>query len=335
MFRSVAPAPLARRAFTLVELLVVIAIIGVLVALLLPAVQAAREAARRSSCTNNLRQSALAFHNFEDAYKRLPGIGTSATSNQLAFAPQAYVLPYVEQVALKNLIDFDAPITTGSGGASSVNPVQQQAARTKVPFYLCPSDSGPIFFQNSGGEWAGTNYMVNAGTAKVASDGTQEYVLTSPNDGLFWYASTTRLANITDGTSNTLLLAEAIRGDNGATASSQPAQPRRQYANFSGQYVPLTDSYCRAGTSWAGRRGGSWLWGVGFNIVFNTRHTPNQDTPDCSVNGHGVFKSASFHPGGINTAFSDGSVHLIASNIDLKTWQALSTRMEGEAVSAP
>lgn len=323
-----------RPAFTLVELLVVIAIIGVLVALLLPAVQAAREAARRSSCTNNLRQSALAIHNFEGAYKRLPSIGTG-TSNQLAYAPQAYVLPYVEQESLKSLIDFNNPLTTGSGGNQTMNPVQQPAARTKVPFYLCPSDSGPVIFQNSGGEWAGSNYMVNSGTGKISADGTTEYTLTNPNDGLFWYSSEIRLANITDGTSNTLLLSEAIRGNNGTTTASQPDQPRRLYASFGGQTVTLTDSFCSAGTSWVGRRGGSWLWGVGFNIVFNTHHTPNQNATDCSLNGNGFFKAASFHSGSVNAAFSDGSVRSITSNIDLSTWRALSTRMEGEAVAAP
>ena len=323
-----------RTAFTLVELLVVIAIIGVLVASSCPQCRL-REAARRSSCLNNLRQAVLAMHNFEGTNKRLPSIGTT-TSNQYAYSPQAYVLPFVEQENLKNLIDFNNPLTTGSGGSQTINALQQAAARTKIPFYLCPADAGPDLYQNSGGDWAGLNYMVNAGTGEIDGNGVVQYMLPNQNDGLFWYTSELRLADIVDGTSNTLYMAEAIRGNNGSTTGAKPDQPKRQYANFGGGAVPnLTDSYCAGGTSWQGRRGASWLWGVGFNIVFNTHHTPNQNAPDCSVNGNGFFKAASFHPGGANVAFCDGSARLVPSTISLTIWRALSTRYGGEVAIAP
>ena len=134
------PARLSRCGFTLVELLVVIAIIGILVGLLLPAVQTAREAARRMSCGNNIKQIVLSMHNYESAHKRLPGVAGNSTNN--AFSALSKILPFCEQDNLHSLVDYSIPLSLGSGGGQSVNPLQQPAARTGVPFFLFPSYVG-------------------------------------------------------------------------------------------------------------------------------------------------------------------------------------------------
>lgn len=330
-----------RRGFTLVELLVVIAIIGILIGLLLPAVQAAREAARRSNCQNNLRQLTLAIHNFESANRLFPSIGKDPWGTQWSFSPQSQLLPYCELENVQRLVDFNSPLSVGSGGGQSINAVQRAAAATKIGFFFCPSDGGPqIFTSNGNAPQAGTNYFVNAGTGKVnSSTGVLEYNLANRNDGLFWYGSQTRFGEIADGTSNTMLFSEALRGNDMASGSTWPAardDQRRVMVVLGGSQPTLTDAYCASKTAnYAGRRGQSWIWGVGYNVVFNTHHTPNFKVPDCSVNGSGFFKASSYHPSSVNVAMADGSIQSIADSIELFIWQGLSTRNGGEVVKVP
>jgi prepilin-type N-terminal cleavage/methylation domain-containing protein len=320
----------SKQGFTLIELLVVIAIIAVLIALLLPAVQQAREAARRTQCKNNLKQFGLAMHNYESTYNVFPGINSATT--QSAFSPQSKILPFADQAGLQNLINFNIPLTTGSGGSQSINTPQQQAAQTVIPFFLCPSDNGLTQYSNSGGVWAPTNYMVNAGTAELTPAGVQQYNLANPNDGLFWYTSSTPLSAIQDGTSNTMLMAEAIRG-NGATATVAPTgNDQRKMMISSGGATIVSDAGCPSLTSFAGRRGNAWIWGNGMNTTFNTHYQPNQPILDCVSNGMGYLKASSWHVGGAHAGMCDGSVRFISENIDHRAWQSLSTRMGGEVV---
>lgn len=317
--------PMRRQGFTLVELLVVIAIIGVLVALLLPAVQMAREAARRTQCTNNLKQLALAVHNFESAWGKLPGVGLN-TQSQWAFSVQAQLLPYCEQENLRQMIDFKQPLMNGSGGSQTLNGVQQDAARHFVDFFLCPTDARRQTYATNGGEFAPTSYMINAGTGEPITDFRQE------NSGLFWYTSEVRFGDIHDGTSNTLLLAEARLGNGQETPTL--TDPLRQYASFGGSGPPnLSDSVCAGATRWAGNRGGCWIWGREFNTAFDTRRPPNAQVTDCGVSGTGWYKASSQHPGGVNVARADGSVAFISDTIELATWRALSTRAGREILT--
>ncbi len=207
-------------AFTLVELLVVIAIIGVLVGLLLPAVQSAREAARRMSCGNNLKQLGLATHNYESAHRRIPSNYSFNKSNSGNFSVLAQLLPFLEQSSLHDVIDFSKPMQVGCC-PGTLTPHLLDLQSWWFPFFDAPvtmvptcmtserSGSGPVE------QYAGNNYHINGGT----SVGTL-YDSRLPTDGISWTNSAVRFANITDGLSNTAAFSESLRGLLGQTANS-------------------------------------------------------------------------------------------------------------------
>jgi prepilin-type N-terminal cleavage/methylation domain-containing protein/prepilin-type processing-associated H-X9-DG protein len=354
-----------RTAFTLIELLVVIAIIAVLIGLLLPAVQKVREAANRMKCSNNLKQISLALANHESVRGYFPGLGDAAVSRSsidytYAFAVLANILPFVEQDNLNHLIDYSQPAIVGNAWTGGINPVHDAAAQTVIPLFLCPSDwQSPLFPQSSTSRTpnafitAGTNYMVNMGTGTVSGTSASArvyYDASHPTDGLFWYGSRIGFRDITDGSSNTLLLSEALLGTNTSqSASNSPPSgpPWRMYvsldtsvftANPAGGYLrggslvterpPECDTDPRA---WAGLRGSSWFWGGrDWNSAFTTYLTPNSGLPDCGAHGRGWFTARSLHSGGVNVALADGSVRFISDTMNLTTWRSLATRAGGE-----
>jgi len=324
-----------RKAFTLIELLVVIAIIAILIALLVPAVQKVREAAARIQCVNNLKQMGLAFHNYEGAMKRLPGIGLSPNQTSV----HTDLLRFVEHDNLRQLYDPSQSLFNLVVGVPSFNPAQINAATTPVKMFLCPSDSYPATFTRWGANnVAGTNYMVNTGTGTGAF-----YDLRIPTDGLFWNGSSERLATITDGLSNTMFAAEALVGTNFDTMSATPADPRQMSSpqgigssNPSGGTTPsLSDPVCAGTMRWVGGRGVSWIYGLAQSTTFNTYAAPNSSQPDCQAHGIGFFKASSGHPGGVNVLLGDGSVRFVTNSISLSTWRALSTRAGNEVVNLP
>ncbi|MEW4570247.1 DUF1559 domain-containing protein [Tautonia sp. JC769] len=332
------------RGFTLIELLVVIAIIGILIALLLPAVQSAREAANRMSSQNNLKQMGLALHNYESGVGALPGFGESTA---FGYSVQARILPFMEQANLKNLINFEQPLYVGSGPWISLNPSQETASQTVVRGFLCPSDGHEaIFDRYFGGRMAGTNYVVNIGSGTGTF-----YDINHRTDGLFWNGSTVRLSDIRDGLSNTMLASQCLLGTGFDTEGPMPAELGRQAANLGAilrtnggnpglvmdglavvnpDLAPLTAT----ATRWRGDRGYSWISGRQVPAAFDAYLAPNSPIPDVSAHGRGWTAARSNHPGGVSVLMADGSVRFIKETISLATWRALSTRAGGEVLSA-
>ncbi len=303
-----------RAGFTLVELLVVIAIIGILVGLLLPAVQAAREAARRTQCTNNLKQLGLALHNYHDTHKRFPfgSGGTTPPSGSPGYSAVALMLPFMEQTPLWNQINFQLPLTDA---------VNTPARLTNVPGFLCPSDR-----QNPQPQTGGAiNYMGNKGSLHFWSDPSQ--------NGIFIPSRSFRMADITDGTSNTSAFSERLLadGNNGVVdlqadvflGSGDPSSPDQAI-----QMCYATDASNLA-NQFPLFMGAPWI---------NGQHTyMHVDVPNRRSCGFYPTKASmpanSRHTGGVNMALCDGSVRFVPQTIDLATWRAVGTRNGGEVVN--
>ncbi len=319
-----------RCAFTLIELLVVIAIIAILIALLVPAVQKVREAAARAQCTNNLKQIGLALHGFHDQYKRFP---EARDPFPLAFSPQAHLLPYLEQPALVQMIDF-----TGANGATSTyKGINATAAATPVAGFNCPSDNGNVPGGNGatpGVVFGGTNYSSCTGTGASSSGVLNgDYV---SGDGVFLLlpGGPIRMTSITDGTSNTACFSESVYGD--GTAALSPAPPAPDPLNLARDINgsgmdPVT---CAATTTYTGQRGDRWINGGYLSTAYNHWTTPNSSTFDClnTSNNFGLKTARSRHVGGVNLLLCDGSVRFVADNINFATWQALATRGNDDVV---
>ena len=306
----IAPAP-PRAGFTLIELLVVIAIIGVLVALLLPAVQAAREAARRASCSNNLRQLGIAMHNYHDTLNNLP---VARNPWPLVQSTLARLMPYFEQENLQKLVDFTVPVT-------HVN--NQTASQTPVRLFVCPSDGAAG--QVPGSLHAGTNYVVCNGT------GTVGYGLIASGDGLFTQTNL-GFRDVLDGLSNTVAVSESILGHGNTSAGATPSDYRREVLEVPGGNDPTPASCDAAAGVWSGQRGAKWIDGHYGNSLYNHFYTPNPKTWDCGNGSHnkGLSTARSRHPGGVQVLVCDGSVRFVSETISLSAWRALATRAGGE-----
>jgi prepilin-type N-terminal cleavage/methylation domain-containing protein/prepilin-type processing-associated H-X9-DG protein len=311
----------ARSGFTLIELLVVIAVIAILIGLLLPAVQKVREAAARAQCQNNLKQIALAAHNYHDSYKKLPAGWDFATS----WGPLARILPYLEQGNVHKMIDFTRSID---------DPVNRPARLVTVPTYLCPSDmENPM--PSLG---APTNYHGNAGSlpvfviARGLNGGEQ------PNGVFFTESKNIKLTAITDGTSNTAFFSERVLGDgnmgmvspledvfNGPNAApGRPASADEAWAWC--QSVDVTNPANQFPIFMGAP------WGHGQHS-YQHISPPNGRSCGWLPSLRATMAATSRHTGGVNVAFGDGSTRFVNDSVDLFTWRALGTRNGGEPIS--
>ena len=322
-----------RRAFTLIELLVVIAIIAILVALLLPAVQQAREAARRSSCKNNLKQLGLALHNYHDVHNCFPegnfgSVRDSCTGGCAwrGFSVHAMLLPFMEQSAIYDGMNFDLRYDEAPNSTLK---------NTKIAGYQCPSDNA-----YHGGE-AGVNYVVSAGPTTFWGLAIGDQV------GMFNRNRTIRFRDLQDGTSNVIAMSEALHGDNASAYNPQQDLVRGQAfpSGFPDVFATRAqlDSYgttCSANTgSLHSHTRREWMNGIGGQTVFNTLNTPNSQNPDCHpctgcgwYDSKGVWTARSRHKGGVQVLLGDGAVRFVGENIDFNTWQRLGHITDGAVI---
>lgn len=346
--------------FTLVELLVTMAVIGLLVALLLPAVQAAREAARRAQCTNNLKQIGLALHSYHDAHRAFPfgsswrtypgGRWLGLGCHRMGTLP--YLLPYLEQSAVYDLIDFRIdPCWDGyAGQPDDYVRINSPAFDHEIDLFVCPSDGqewpdgyyGSTYYSFGGR----TNYRANFGTKWNVQDRT---------DGPFHIISSTRLGDIKDGTSNTAAFGEhalpptpppgsASRVDRSFILRGYFQRPQDTSPNQAGLEVWCKEQQRQGATTYAKTGLYYQQWGrdrVGYRHVLRPNHTecvegrfPTQQIwgPLIGTYGHHVNPPTSLHPGGVNLLMCDGSVRFVTETMDIDAWRGLGTIAGGEVL---
>ncbi|HUT89509.1 MAG TPA: DUF1559 domain-containing protein [Thermoguttaceae bacterium] len=333
--------PSRERGFTLVELLVVIAIIGILIALLLPAVQAAREAARRMSCTNNLKQIGLALHNFHDSHEEFP-VGSPSKSCpgytqippwQYRWSPLAMLTPYLEQYNVYESLNLEVPLYghTGVyyGPGEGVHPDNQEPVRQVIGFFLCPSDEArPVQ-----PEFGPTNYLPCWGRSQPTASGTAAF----DTDGIFNNNCPVRFADVTDGTSNTAAFSESLLGPSGSSLMGHTlTEENKKSVMVQLRSPPISEASCSViGSPASTFRGARWVDGFVLYSAYYHWQPPNSEVPDCGVVSpiRALWIAArGRHPGGVNAAFSDGSVHFVSDTVDPETWRALGSRNGGEVL---
>ena len=298
-----------RRGFTLIELLVVIAIIAVLIALLLPAVQQAREAARRTQCKNNLKHIGLAMHNYHDTYNSFP-IGT----NSCCWGTwMIAVMPFMELGNVSDLYVFSGALGADSDIRYGQEPNLTNVTSKRYPAFLCPSDSPsyPTRGQNDEGNYvniSGHNYVVNFG-ATTRSQNTHNTV--TFQGAPFGDRKVTKMGEISDGTSNTLLVAEIQQGQ-GNLEDYRGLVWWNGSATFTGYLPPNSPEP--------------------DHIQGSCNSLPNQNLPCIGSASPWYLASRSKHTGGVQAALGDGSVRFISESVNLNTWRNLASSKDGQPI---
>ncbi len=348
-----------RRAFTLIELLVVIAIISVLIALLLPAVQSAREAARRVQCVNNLKQIGLALHNYLSAVGVLPPgrFNTYISGYGNCWGTYSQLLPQLDQSAIFNSFNFNLPPDTDPSSASN-----STGFETFLNTLICPSDSDPVLITVGNGQFATHNYDLNTGNTypvvqyPVVPPPNPPSPFPGPPNGPFFENSQMTPASFTDGMSNTVAVTETVRSTPTSTYANDPLGVFLITGNNSttgpqiwsdADYQSQCLSLPPTTTQYQATRGVRWHYGAPGHTLYNHLRPPNNGLPDCrgglphstrtptlwsllSLN----VAARSKHPGGVNSLLADGHVQFVKNSIAVATWQALGSRNGGEVISS-
>jgi prepilin-type N-terminal cleavage/methylation domain-containing protein/prepilin-type processing-associated H-X9-DG protein len=330
--------PSIRRGFTLIELLVVIAIIAVLIGLLLPAVQAAREAARRVQCTNNLKQLGIAIHNYHDVNNTIPPDSMNGSPANVGpsndFSMKTRLLPFLEQSAMFNSLNMYFLATNVRNSTIHNN--------ANLSAFLCPSD----------GNWpqpnvSATNYPNNIGLRRTTVgsntlgplDGPAYKLGQPPEDKVVSFA------RVLDGLSNTVMFSEFVKGNNRA---GLPIQLTGVALNFvfdagvpetPGLTLPQYQTAClRSTTVVYDQKGTDWIINdCGKGGCYSHVMTPNTNAcwfGNSSNTDHTLVGASSNHPGGVNATMMDGSVRFIKATVSAPTWWAIATIAGGEVISA-
>jgi prepilin-type N-terminal cleavage/methylation domain-containing protein/prepilin-type processing-associated H-X9-DG protein len=340
-----------RQGFTLIELLVVIAIIGALIALLLPAIQSARESARRTECTNHLKQIGIAQQHYHDSFKLFPpGRLRCETFPQQgrSFSTYAFLLPQLEQDPVWKLINFNA-------NPDVVDPIlgdpNAKARRSLLPVLQCPSDSHTILQFDP---WAEVhNYPLNTGTTFPVSP---LNLLGVKVTGVFYENSRIGLADIRDGSSQTVCVSEntlSTPGMGEGPPGFWNGQPTRGFVLTTGNddvtVGPPLVNYpgdCQPGNVLVQLRGSNWILGAPGNSMYNHIRAPNDPQIDCRGGlelsnrtpatwnnlSHNIA-AHSAHPAGVNALFCDGHVRFVSETIALLTWQRLGSRALNDVIT--
>jgi prepilin-type processing-associated H-X9-DG protein/prepilin-type N-terminal cleavage/methylation domain-containing protein len=344
-----------RRRFTLIELLVVIAIIGVLIALLLPAVQEARAATWRVSCVNNLKQIGLALHNYISVHNVLPPgrVNSHITGHGNCWGAYAEILPQLEEQNVFNSFNFNLPPDTDP--TTTLAAANVTGFSTFLNVLICPSDSPAVLIPVGNAMYATQNYPMNTGSGYSVVQNPAPPLSDVPNGVLFENSSISPAA-ITDGMSMTVAVAETIRSTLGSTYANNPLGVFLITGNNSttgppissdADYVSLCLSLPPSTTQFQDTRGVRWHYGAPGHSLYNHRRYPNDTQPDCrgglphsnrtdpiwnwlSLN----VTARSYHAGGVNVALCDGHVQFVKNSISVPVWQALGSRNGGEVISA-